>query len=479
MSLRDSVVFLLGAGFSAPLGVPTMRPFFEDFVGFSKRRYPELQATLDELLKGLGGDPDLEALLAKLNSAVEVEKAALPPSFDKSQLHGWIEDAKSIRAHLLAYIVERCEQFDRQRSEESCGSFFASVADGAIVFTTNYDRVPEYVCDTLELNWTDGFGPHRVVSPWTGEFEAPLAIAKLHGSVTWYTDSSGPTEHLRLDRGYPLPGAEFRLSRAGRDLDPLMIIPTLEKQTLGAPYNQLQNLFADSLSRARLLVVIGSSLRDDHLVGAIEFRRESLAVLIVGRKSRESAQRLQGVVVAPLEADSDSFLRFGLEEFRTLRQAVATVEDKNDVDEAVKDFASREEKRIEEAAGLPADVQTALADLQGDIPTKQLKALEAVRGSGHPGVTSAVARVLSTSLDVDVRVAAAGCLGVGPVTDAVPALRAAALSDPAASVRLEAALALNGIRTPEALAALEERRSARPRRWFHRICSQDLSLGPP
>jgi hypothetical protein len=114
-----------------------------------------------------------------------------------------------------------------------------------------------------------------------------------------------------------------------------MIIPTLEKQTLGAPYNQLQNLFADSLSRARLLVVVGSSLRDDHLVGAVEFRRDSLTVLVVGRQSRETAQRLNGVVVASLEAECDSFLRFALAEFSMLRRAVATLVDKNAIDEAV------------------------------------------------------------------------------------------------------------------------------------------------
>lgn len=461
MNLRESVVFLLGAGFSAPLGVPTMQPFFQDFLAFSRKRYPELQSTLDELLMNLGEDADLEALLATLNSAVEVENAALPPNFDKSQLEGWIEDAKAIRAHLLAYIVERCEQFDRRGAEQSCGPFFTSISDGAIVFTTNYDRVSEYVCDTLELPWTDGFESGKVVSPWTGEFNSPLALAKLHGSVTWYTDSTGPTEYLRLDRGYPLPGPDFRLSRRGSALDPLMIIPTLEKQTLGPPYNQLQNFFADSLSKAKLLVVIGSSLRDDHLVGAVEFRRESLTVLLVGRQSRDTARRLQNVVAVPLEADSEAFLRFGLDPFSTLRQSVAELQEKDAVDIAVREFAAREEARIEEAVGLPPDVQKALADLRENKPAEALEALEVIRGSNHPTVTAALTALLSSSLSADVRLAAAGCLGVARSSEAVPQLRTAAISDSAAAVRLEAALALAAIGTAEALAALEERKSAR------------------
>jgi hypothetical protein len=337
------------------------------------------------------------------------------------------------------------------------------VSDGAIIFTTNYDRVPEYLCETLELPWTDGYEVGKVVSPWTGAFDEDVAIAKLHGSVTWYTDSDGSPQHLRLDRGYPLPGADFRLSRSGHDLDPLMIIPTLEKQTLGPPYNQLQNLFADALAKAKLLVVVGSSLRDDHLVGAIEFRRASLTVLLVGRQGRESAARLQNISAIPLEADSEDFFRFALEGLKELRESVASIDDKTTLDAVVEEFARRESTRIEELVTLSPELQEALMNLQEDKSVvAALEAIDIVRGSNHPTVTSALAKLLSSSSNDDLRLAAAGCLGQAKLVDAIPQLRTASMADSSPAVRLEAALALSLIGTSEAMDALNERRSARP-----------------
>jgi hypothetical protein len=81
----------------------------------------------------------------------------------------------------------------------------------AVVITTNYDRIVEYVAESLGVGLSDGFETIRgqVASTWTGQFDVGLDLLKLHGSVTWYGVRASETEFVRLDRGYPLPGPDF------------------------------------------------------------------------------------------------------------------------------------------------------------------------------------------------------------------------------------------------------------------------------
>jgi hypothetical protein len=199
MADRQSAI-LLGAGFSTEFGVPTMRPFFTDFLEFAARQYPNRRDTINGLVGQLGGSADLESLLSKLQAAVEVG-AGLPPEFDPTPLQAWMENARALRSHLLSYIVERCEQFDRAKAESLCGSFLrhASETDTAL-FSTNYDRIIEHVCEKLDIELADGFArePGDLANVWNAEFGEHLALAKLHGSVTWYTEQQDPPHLLSL-----------------------------------------------------------------------------------------------------------------------------------------------------------------------------------------------------------------------------------------------------------------------------------------
>lgn len=87
-----------------------------------------------------------------------------------------------------------------------------------------------------------------------------------------------------------------------------MIVPTLEKQVLKDPYAYLSNLFTDRLASTSLLVVMGSSLRDEHLASAIRFRADELVVLVVGKGAADAAARLTPNRTVSLEASSEDFL---------------------------------------------------------------------------------------------------------------------------------------------------------------------------
>ena len=280
-------------------------------------------------------------------------------------------------------------------------------------------------------------------------------LAKLHGSVTWYVDPSEKEGYLRLDRGYALPGPEFHLSRGGKDLTPLMIIPTLEKEVLRAPYAHLAHLFSDRLSRTALLVVMGSSLRDEHLVSS-RFRGGKLVVLVVGLNAAGAAGRLEGVNhTVALEASAENFLRNCTPQLLGLVQSADEDLSADELARATEEFAGEQRRVLSEIGGLDEEQRRSLTDLRdGELPLA-LRALSRLRGRSNRVLVDATVDLLGSS-NADVRCAAAGNLGTVTSTDAVEPLKRAALDDPSELVRIESGLALNEIGTEEARSALSE-----------------------
>ncbi len=287
-----------------------MGHFYTEFIAFAKRRYPGLEATLEKIVAELGEDADIENLLARLNAGMSLGDA-LPPGFEAPETDAWQAHCSILRSHLLSYIVEMCEGFDRRTASTEIGALAGVITrHETAIFSTNYDRVVEFSFESAGLALDDGFdtSDDEPVAPWRGSFRSRPSLAKIHGSVTWYEEPDKPDAIVRLDRGYPLPGPDFHLSRQGQELRPLMIVPTLEKDALHRPYMHLFTYLSDVFSGANLLLTIGSSLRDDHLVEAIRARRETLCVVVTGLDSEVAAGRLHGVAAVPFEIATKEFL---------------------------------------------------------------------------------------------------------------------------------------------------------------------------
>ncbi len=461
--MSEKVSFLVGAGFSAPFGIPTMSPFYSDFVAEAQVRYPSLSSSLSRAIRKAGDEPDLESLLSVLNAALGVE-SGLPEGLISDEILGWVSDAGTLRSHLLSYIVERCESFDRARAAEVCAPLLRGL-DGsrAAIFSTNYDRVVEHACTSAGIELSDGFerGLGQAASPWRANFDGGLLFAKLHGSVTWYEDRSQKEGYLRLDRGYALPGPDFHLSRDGTDLTPLMIIPTLEKEVLKNPYSHLAHLFSARLSRTALLVVMGSSLRDDHLVTAIRFHAPGLVVLVVGKGADEAANRLEGNRTIALEALAEDFLNNCTPQLLQLVQSADQELPPEELEKLSEEFAGEQRRILSEVGTLDEKDRRDLAGLRSEEPATVLPALSRLRGKASPTLIDATVALLA-SPDADVRCAAAGNLGTVASTAAVEPLKRLTLNDTIGLARIEAGLALNEIGTPEARAALTEYQKRHP-----------------
>ena len=392
-----------------------------------------------------------------LNSASEVE-SGLPNDLISDKVRGWVSDAVALRSYLLSYIVERCENFDRDIAAKVCSPLFQGLADtGMLIFSTNYDRVIEHACRFAGVELSDGFERRADQTPslWCADFGGKLVLAKLHGSVTWYVDPSKRDAYWRLDHGYPLPGPEFHLSHDRSNLRPLMIIPTLEKEVLRDPYSHLAHLFSTRLSRTALLVVIGSSLRDEHLISAIRYHRAGLVVLVIGKGADEAANRLESNRTIPLETSAQAFLTNCTAQLLQLVQAADQNRSYEELSTLVEEFAGEQRRVLAEIGDLDEEDRRHLADLRSEKPSAALTALSRLRGKGNQVLIDATIR-LSDSPNEYVRSMAAGNLGTVASTEGLEALKRLALNDPVSLVRIEAGLALYEIGTPEAKAALAE-----------------------
>jgi hypothetical protein len=446
--MNNPIVFLLGAGASFPYGVPMMAEFYTEFRTYLQRRHPQCMNLLERLeQQGNHVRPDLETLLSDLSSVLNVDQALQLIGMDTTLVAADIENARELRGYLDAFIIDRCERFDREKSALEVQSLLALREIAPLwVFTTNYDRILELACDSQGISWADGFevGSVNPVSDWIADFQADVRIVKLHGSVNWYVDDPGGAIH-RLDRGYSLPGQDFRLLRKDQRLRPLMIIPTLEKQALSEPYIGLSLRFTDVLKDAKLLIIAGSSLRDTHIKSYIQNRLTNLQVLLVDPAAERNLKVFQQQErVHALNAGFSEFLTLGGQALLKLGRDISGIMHSDDIVKQVDQFIAEVSRDIDDNVTISADPN--LARLWKSLKALSLPvrvaAIEGLCAYTHPAVTRHLVSILRSDVDPHVRVAAVDAVTKISGTGAIAILGEALKSDTSLEVRIEAALAL-------------------------------------
>ena len=470
--MNGSIIFVLGAGFSAPFDVPTMRPFLRSFQDVAERKYPDLQETLQRHFLKLPDDSDIEALLTSLSLAETVKDSLPPTSTISEELDMWEKESHYLKAHLVSYIIERCERFDRDRASEVLSPLISKLHGSSAIqkvhlFTTNYDRIIEYVCESINIDFSDGFGRsgRELAAPWKREFSGRIRLYKLHGSVTYYVDRKSRYEpiFLRLDRGYPLPSPEFRLTREGRELEPLMVLPTMEKDTLSDPYGYLNHLFTQTMSETRIVVMIGTSLRDNHLVSAINYNSNNVVVLLIDTDPAPASDRIPGVACIKLRASAENFLKVSTERLILLFEQCIEETNKEKIIELVEGFAENEVAEISQWISMTEVQREALNTIRSDKSISDvLMSIQRLHGIAHSDIIEAVASKCLPGNPGMIRKAAAGCLGLSGNPAAVTALESIVTEDNSTDVRLEGYLALKRLGTDDALEALEAARHRWP-----------------
>lgn len=452
---------LLGAGASVAYGVPMMREFYIGFMAHVQERYP-LCAELATRLASTHGrsQQDLETLMTDLQAVLGIAPGLSILGLDDRDVSSELYRARELRGYLDAFIIDTCERFARDEAAADTAELFALAELGSLwMFTTNYDRILEHACDAARMSFADGFTQpaSAPVADWSDRFDERLRVVKLHGSVNWYVDDPGGDVH-RLDRGYALPAHDFRLTRGEHTLRPLMIIPTLEKQAITEPYVQLATHFADVLRDARVLLVIGNSLRDDHIRGVIRTRMDRLHVMLINPDAGNQGQLL-GVSERThrLAVRAEDFYKHGVKELAAIAPGITSGDDQ-EVHRLLRQCIERVEATIaEELAWTSSEelrrVRRALGDAT-DVARRD--AVLSLQDEGHPSVVAKISDLLQTDLSPEVRVAAVGVLLRSRGSLALDSFEDRAIHDTAVAVRIEAVLAI-GTLLPDgdAMAALQ------------------------
>ena len=467
-----SVAFLLGAGFSAPFDIPTMRPFLASFREMAQQKYPKLNGTLERHFSTLPDDSDLEALLSSLGKAERLLESAPPGAPVPQEFTAWRDNSRYLKSHLISYIIERCERFNRNLAIEllspSMNRLNSNLDISKIhLFTTNYDRIIEHVCDVSGIAYTDGFGSssNELVAPWNRKYDSKVRLYKLHGSVSYYVDlkDNNSPLFLRLDRGYPLPGPDFRLSREGHELEPLMVLPTLEKNAMGDPYSYLNHVFTETVSSTVLLVAIGTSLRDNHLVSAINYNANDIVVLIVDREPGMTRQRIPNVSCVELKTGTRDFFANSIDRLIEMLTGIDAHKSKDHICGQVSEFASNELGRLSHPLPLTQDQLTALQVIRAtECDDNLLTALQDLRGIPDDIVVEAIVSKSALTYPGEVRKAVAASIGLSGNAKAPQILEKISLEDTSSDVRLEAYLALESIGDDVAYSALQSAKQRWP-----------------
>lgn len=437
------VGFLLGAGASFPFGIPMMRQFFEQFIDYIQTRRAHC-LPLIEKLTDKSAIPDLEILIQRLEQVRAIRSGLAVLGHTADNIDGHIAQADELRGYLDMFLIETCEQFDHAKVKAKLTKFInLTHKRDAYIFTTNYDRLVEVAATSIGLQCADGFesASSHPESSWNGQFAPGIRLIKLHGSVNWY-EEEGSENLFRLERGYSLPSYEYRLTHGERALRPLMIIPTLEKSILKRPYAGLLTQFSDALKEIDVLVVIGNSLRDDHLRNTIVERAPGLNIVLVNPAARDQ----MGIVGHPevthaVPLGFEEFVDYGLEPLDRLLGELSQVSiEQHQL--RVASFASELSALEDEFRGMSEDELAQLEVLRSNNIEAKLDVLKSAGQFSHPAIVSQI-RVLAVDTgDDSIRVAAIDALVDARGPDSAEVLGEIALSAASLPVRAEAVLAL-------------------------------------
>lgn len=291
----SEVVFLIGAGISIPIGIPAMQGMYSNFLKRAQSNItPQEESTLRFFTQKLGVAEDLEDFLLAANAIADFKPSSLSSFVERAvsdrqktrnlcgyenRLKKRIGEVIAVRKRILDFMSNTCFQFDRAKASDIFGNFISAISkSGCPVYSTNYDFALEHVATDRDITIEDNFPKKGQQRIWNKDIHFPLGNAltliKLHGSVTWYVDKDGEIERIDLDT---------HIDPVGKKVERLVIFPTRFKDIYDQHFFALYRHFLSALSSARVLVVIGHSLRDDYLRAAIieRYRKKELQIVIV------------------------------------------------------------------------------------------------------------------------------------------------------------------------------------------------------
>ncbi|MEK6715444.1 MAG: SIR2 family protein [Candidatus Omnitrophota bacterium] len=165
-------VFVLGSGFSASLGLPTLNNLFKDMMsspvrdeGDKEEIYNALKILYPHFETGAGSSyPSYEEFLSLIFLAKDFEGAFYEEGY-------WEQKEKGALRILIDYIVDKSQIAE---SSELLLSFINNLNNSDVVITFNWDNLIERSL----------FNQKRKIN-FKGRDDGSVTVLKLHGSINW------------------------------------------------------------------------------------------------------------------------------------------------------------------------------------------------------------------------------------------------------------------------------------------------------
>ena len=169
---------------------------------------------------------------------------------------------------LMRFVRRRCAVKTSSASLQKVYNPLFSKLNGFLydIFTTNYDTLLERYFSSIGIVYERGIGKNGIFDPFRLQNTSyHPKIVKLHGSIDLYISPKG----IRYS-----PIVDGKLLDDGTEVDDCMIYPNLIKYLENKPFSVLLDSFEVSLFQAAGCLVIGHSLRDQHIVELLRAVRE-------------------------------------------------------------------------------------------------------------------------------------------------------------------------------------------------------------
>lgn len=219
--------------------ISTLGASVEEAFGFRSGRLNEsLERLTSAGIARRSGSP-LAVLRGRLTEAL-LQEVWLPPS----------------RGHMADYLTPL---LDGSTSETP-----------TVIATLNYDNAVEHAARTAGLEWSYGLLPGlRSVSAALSAQRKPITLLKLHGSANWRLHRIGSGRHSDVVSDNDVQVMEMDDKPESHSAEPALIFGDRQKLSADYPFFDLFLAFRDALQKARSVLVLGYSFRDDHVNSAL------------------------------------------------------------------------------------------------------------------------------------------------------------------------------------------------------------------
>ena len=169
-----------------------------------------------------------------------------------------------------------------------------------------------------------------------------------------------------------------------------MIIPTLEKVVLQNPYATLLTEFSDALRETQVLIVIGNSMRDEHIRNTIGTRSDGLEIILVNpQPDGYSSVFGDGAHVHLLPIGMEEFIDVGIP---MLIDALGrhSLEEEGEVGQMAKSYVVQVARAVKETSEMSEEDRRLVERLKTSSQDEKIHMIRHIGDTAHKEVVAIV-----------------------------------------------------------------------------------------